>query len=112
MRALRDLVSRDARAMRPRDDDGLDEFAGRPILFAVGDEEVLERDLAALAPAPEHDAGAERDQQRRRLADRRAVGDVAADRARVANLPAADAQQVVFGLRQVRPERRAGIRNR
>ena len=41
-------------------------------------------------PLPQHQLGAERDQGGRHVADRRAVGDIAADRAGVADLDAAD----------------------
>ena len=85
---LADLVGAVARARRRlRHDDPLDELARPAVLLAVGDEEVLERQAAALArrgaacrvaPAAISD--------RRAVADRRAVGDVAADRAGVADL--------------------------
>ena len=58
---------------------------------------------AASAPLRSVSGRAERDQRRRRVADRRAVGDVAADRAHVAHLLAADAVEQ-------RPERRDALR--
>src|SRR3546814_3023852 len=49
------------------------------VLPAVGEEEVLQRQGAPL-PAPQQmQDGAGGDEQRRRIADRRAVGDVAAE---------------------------------
>ena len=86
--ALGDLVGAVARAGRgPGHGDALDELAGPAVLLAVGDEEVLERQAAdARSPRRSMQRGAERDQRRVGVADRRAVGDVAADRAGVADL--------------------------
>ena len=59
---------------------------GCAILLAVVDEEVLERHRARLVAALQSERRAERDQRRRQVADRRAIGDVAADRAGRAHL--------------------------
>ena len=64
---------------------------GCAVLLAVGQEEVFERHGAAFAALAQHQLGAERDQRGGHVADRGAVGDIAADRARVADLQAADA---------------------
>ena len=76
-----------------------------PVLLAVGDEEILERHLAPLVAVPQDDRRAERDQRRRRVADRRAIGDVAADRARVADLLAGDAVPELAQLREAPDDR-------
>lgn len=68
-----------------------DEFARLAILLAIGDEIVFEADGAPLRAFAQGQLRIERDQRRGRIADRRAVGDVAADRAHVAHLLAADA---------------------
>src|SRR3546814_14120247 len=61
------------------------------VLPAVGEEEVLQRQGAPL-PAPQQmQDGAGGDEQRRRIADRRAVGDVAAEGADIADLHRAEA---------------------
>ena len=58
--ALADLVGAEARARAPAcgTRDALDELARAPVLLAVGDEEVLERQRAALVAAPQHERGA------------------------------------------------------
>jgi hypothetical protein len=94
---------------RARNPDALDELAGRSILLAVAQEEVLEREGAALGSAPERQLGAERDQGRRHVADRRAVGDVAADRAGIADLDPADAADQLAEIRVKAGQRFAGF---
>ena len=58
---------------------------GRRSCLSVVDEEVLEREVPPLVAAPQDERAAERDQRRRHVADRRAIGDVAADGAGVAD---------------------------
>ena len=90
--ALGELDDADPRVGRgARDADALDELAGLRGPACRRQEEVFERHRAALAALAQHQLGAERDQRRRHVADRRAVGDIAADRAGVADLEAADA---------------------
>ena len=89
--------------------DALDELAGREILLAVAQEEILEREGAALGSAPERELGAQRDQRRRHVADRRAVGDIAADRAGVADLDSADAADELAEIRMQAGQRLAGL---
>ena len=62
-------------------------------------------------PLPQHQLGAQRDQSGRHVADRGAVGDIAADRARVADLEAADAADQLAEIRVEAGERflRLGI---
>ena len=86
--------------------DLFDELAGLAVLLAVGDEEVLEPDDAPLVAPPQGDLGAKRDEGRRSVADRRTVGDVAAERAHVAYLLAADPQPEGFEFGQVRGDDR------
>src|SRR6185312_12829332 len=86
---LGDLVDLQPLALRQRRHEyTLDELARLPVLLAVGDEIILEFHLAPLAAAPQRDPRAKRDQRRRRVTDRRAVGDVAADRTHIAHLRA------------------------
>jgi len=82
--ALGDLVAAQLRASRrQRHAQRTHEFAAlHPVLHVV-DVEVLERQRALLAAVLQHDLRAERDQHGRAIADRRAVGDVAAHRAGV-----------------------------
>ena len=74
-----------------RDRHGLDEFTRLAVLLAVFDEEGFERHGAPFRIPAQGERCPERDQRRRRVADRRAVGDIAADGAHVAHLLAADA---------------------
>src|SRR5262249_5205771 len=66
-------------------------FRTPPFLATIFDVIVLECHLADLRPALKAQPGAECDQGWRHVPDRRAVGDVAADRAEVADLYRADA---------------------
>src|SRR5882724_3120905 len=71
--ALRDLVAVELPAgLRQRQTDQLDEFAGPAVLPAVGDEIILERHFAPTGRRAQHQRGAEGDQRRRAVADRRA----------------------------------------
>ena len=86
-----------------------DELAGRAVLATVGEEEVLQRQRPdAVAPA-QLELAPERDEGRREVADRRAVGDVAADGARGPDLPAAEPAQELAEVGVDPGERRAGI---
>src|SRR5215475_4163641 len=77
--ALGDLVAGEApRRIGAGQTDALDELAGPAVLLAVIEEEILQRDLAPLAAPAQHQAGTESDQRRRAVADRGAIGDVAA----------------------------------
>jgi hypothetical protein len=99
---------------RAGDADALDELAGRAILSAVGDEEILERERPPLRTAPQNELGPERDQGRRHVADRRPIGDIAADRAGVADLDAADPahQLAQIGMKARQRLARVGIADR
>ncbi len=89
--ALGHLVGTKAQTrLRLGQDDALDELGRFAVLLAVLDEEALQRQLAPLVAAPEHDPGTGRDQGRGAVADRRAVGDVAADGAYVPDLLATE----------------------
>ena len=85
--ALAHLVAAEpcARA-RERDFDGFEEFAGCPGLRSVVDKEILDGEPAGFAGFPQDKGRIEHDQCRRHVADGRAVGDVAADGAGVADL--------------------------
>ena len=84
---------------------------GCAVLLAVVEEEVLERRGVARAIARRWQGRAQRDQRRRRVADRRAVGDVAADGAGVADLDRAEAPDHLAHVRIVRSRvtRRVGV---
>ena len=60
-------------------------------------------------PAAQRQLGAERDQGRRHVADRRAVGDIAADRAGVADLDAADPPDQLAEIGVQAGQRLAGV---
>ena len=85
--ALGDLVAaEDLVGLEARHVDTGHELARRQVLLAVVDEEVLERHRPRrLAPA-QVQCRTERDQSGRRIADRGAVGDVAAERPHRADL--------------------------
>ena len=69
------------RCLRRIEDQRADEFTGLQRGLLVVDIEILKRHLARRATFLQHDAAAERDQGRHRVTDRRAVGDIAAQRA-------------------------------
>lgn len=75
---------------RARHEDLFNEFAGQAVLLAIGDEKGFERQRAPAGMGAQRQFGAKRDQRRGRVADRRAVGDIAADRADISDLLAAD----------------------
>ena len=107
---MRTSMSGDGRGMRTLSTNS----PGAAILLAVAQEEILERDGAALASAAEREPGAERDEGGRHVADRRAVGDIAADRAGVADLDAADPADKLAEIGMEAGERlaRVGIADR
>ena len=94
---------------KTRHEDRFDELARRAVLLAVGEEEILQRDLPPLGPAPQRQPRVERDQRRRQVADRRAVGDVAADRAGVADLDGGEAAHQLAEIGMEPGERRGGV---
>src|SRR5690606_21043507 len=64
----------------------LHEFTCAPVLLAIGDEEILQRNGAALHALAQRQPRTQRDQRRRSVANGRTVGDVSADRAHIAHL--------------------------
>ncbi len=88
--------------------DGAHEFARLAPLAAIGDEEVFQGKLADRRAALEHERRAERDQGRGHVADRRAVGDVAAERADIAHLLAGEPAQQFAEIGIDRSEIRRG----
>ena len=90
----------------------LDEFAGGSILLAVAQKEILERQRPAGIAAAQMQGGTQGDQRRGRVADRRAVGDIAADGSHVAHLIRAEPAQQVCERRVQRRERRPQRRDR
>src|SRR6185369_5429197 len=92
--ALGDLVAAENLAHSELRDVHLpDQFARLAVLLAVIDKEILELQPARCRAIAELDLGTERDQGRRRVADRRAIGDIAADRARGPHLFRTNAAQ-------------------
>src|ERR1700722_3964186 len=65
---------------KPRSLDREDELARLAVLLAVGDEEVFQREDTGTGALAQDNPAPKRDQSRRQVADRRAVGDVSADR--------------------------------
>ena len=90
---------------RQRHADQLDELARRQRGLAIVEVEVLERQRPPHAALAQHQLGAERDQRRHEVADRRAVGDIAADRPGIADLDRAEAAEQ---LAEVGPARAEG----
>src|SRR5690606_6330797 len=64
----------------------LDELTRLPVLLAIGDKVVFQLDLAAMRSAPQGQPGAQYDKWRRRIANRRAIGDIATKGAHIADL--------------------------
>ena len=85
---------------RSRHADAFNELLPCAVLFAVFDKEGLQRQGALCRTLAQCDGGAERDQDRRGIADGRAVGDIAADRAHVAHLLTCDAVPVGVQMRE------------
>ena len=115
--ALGDLVAAEPRAGRGLGGRGRSRRtrpAGGPACRRRGRSPRAAACARSLAAA-QHQRGAERDQRRRHVADRRAVGDVAADRARVADLHASRGGGSARRGRGCRPRRarlRVGIASR
>ena len=95
--------------MRFSHDDAADELAGGAVLLAIGEEEILERQAADALALAQLERRSERDEGRREVADRRAVGDVAADRAGGADLHAAEAPHQLAEIGIERRERALGV---
>ena len=82
-KALRDLVAAEVFALaEPGHPDAGEDLARRAVLAAVVEEEVLKGQPSTGVAVTQLDGGAERDQHRRRIADRGAVGDVPGRRCR------------------------------
>ncbi len=75
----------------PRDGDSFDELAGLPVLLAIIEEIILQTHEAPPSCAAQHQSRIKGDQGGRTVADGRSIGDIAADRAGIAHLKAADA---------------------
>ncbi|MNY15805.1 hypothetical protein D3C86_1490370 [compost metagenome] len=73
-----------------RNEEFFDEFAAQPVLFAVVDEIAFQRQAAVAGRRAQRERRAECDQGGGRVADGRTVGDIAADRAHIAHLLAAE----------------------
>ena len=96
--AAEDLPGREARHVDPGH-----ELARSPVLLAVVDEEVLERHGPRRIEPAQVQCRAERDQGGHRIADRGAVGDVAAERPHGADLLAAETAEQLKGGRDRSP---------
>ena len=108
--AFRDLVAAEVLAFaEPRHGDAGEDLAGGAILAPVVEEEILQRQRPAGIAVAQLDGGAEGDQHRRRIADRRAVGDVPADGAGASHLLRAQAAQHLAHIRIDAAERRLGL---
>ena len=78
---------------RHRNAHARDDLARAQIRLAIALEEILERDFPFAVRSRQHQACAQRDQRRRPVADRRGVGDVAADRRGIPDLHRRETQQ-------------------
>ena len=87
------VAAEDVAGIELWDEKAGDELARRAVLLAVVDEELLDRHGADALALAQLQGRAERDQCRRRVADRRAVGDVADDRAARPHLLGAEAAE-------------------
>ena len=99
---------------RQRHADQLDELAGLQRGLAVVEVEVLELQVAVRATLAQHHLGAERDQRGHGIADRRAVRDIAADRAGIPDLHRAEAADQLAEIGPARSEsvHRVGVGDR
>ena len=86
-----------------RDGNRLDKLAGLAVLAAIVEEEILQRQATAHRPPAQMQGRPHGDQGRRAIADGRAIGDIAADGGRVADLQAGIAAQH-FGKGRVQGE--------
>ena len=97
------------------------EFPGTAILLSVAEKEILQRQRRCAQPSAHH-PGAQRDQRRREIANRRSVGDVAADGAADLHPRRAEAthhfaevgmdrreQRLSLGKRHARAERQRAV---
>ena len=87
----------------------LDELAGLEPVAHVVEVEVVQRDRAPRRPAPQHQPGVQRHQHRRAVADGRAVGQVAGQRARMAHWRSGKAQVDLAQRRPARGDRAPGV---
>ena len=78
--------------------------------FAVGQVQVFDGHFAVAAVAGQHHIGAQGDQERHRVANRRAIGHIAAQRARVAHRQAGKALGKALQLRPLRHQGGKGVR--
>jgi Resolvase, N terminal domain len=78
---------------------GLDKFTRRAVLFPVSKEEGFERQLASCGVATQPQCCAERDQRRRQIANRGAVGDVTTNRPCITDLNGGKAPQQLAEIR-------------
>ncbi len=92
--------------------DAQEQFVCRHHVLPVAGVEVFERQFARAAHAAQLDAGAQRDQERHRVANRRAVGHVAAQRARIAHRQAGKAGGKALDVGPVLLQRGEGIGQR
>ena len=88
-----------------------DDFARPPVLLTVVDEEVLERDVARRLRRAQAQPCAKCDQGGRHVADGGAVGNIAADSSRVADLLAGKAPQQFPEGWPARSQNLGGLRN-
>ena len=88
------------------------ELSGRTVLFAVGKKEVLEGQGPGRRALAQHDSSAKRDQRGRQIADRRAVGDIAADGAADADLNRAEPAHHFAEIGMDLGKQRRGVRER
>ena len=103
--ALRHLVGAQLRRRVQRHVQRLDEFTGLEPVLHVVEVEIGQRQRAPALAAAQLDRRVQRHQHRRRVADRRAVRDVAAHRAGIADRQRGKAQPDLLQRRPVRRER-------
>ena len=109
--ALRELVARQQPSGGgPRNRHPRDELARRPIRLAVGEVEILERHAPQLRAAAQFDLRSQRDQRRDRIADRRAVREIAAQGGGIADRRGCEARRLFFELGIRAEQRRPGVR--
>ena len=94
---------------RWRDANALDELARSERRLLIGEIEAVERNFACVLALAQHERCAHHDQRRHRIADRRAVGDVAAERAGIADRRRRETPVELRELRMARDQRFVGI---